>query len=149
MIITSHQKRVCLERKNLDLYLGKEKITQTECEKLLGVYINENLSWDPHIDKLCEKLSNKLLLLKRLKIYMDIPTRVLFYNAYIYSSLVYCCTVWGLHSSNKLNRLFRIQKRAARIIFDNPYDYLHRELFTKLEWLEISNLIHYRSAISS
>lgn len=147
ILITNYQKRSKLEFTNLHISIGQVPIEQSKEEKLLGVYINENLNWDTHINNLCKKLSSKLMLLKRLKVYMDIPTRVLFYNAYIFSYLSFCCTVWGLYPSCCTNRLFQFQKRAARVIFDKPFDYPHEELKKKLNWLKFPSLIKYRTAL--
>ena len=149
LLITNYQKRNTLNHTQLNINIGKIPIKQSTEEKLLGVYINENLNWEYHINNLCSKLSSKLMLLKRLKIYMDIPTRVQFYNAYIFSSLTYCCAVWGLLPTIYTNRLFRFQKRAARIIFDKPFDYPHEELFDKLKWLNFSSLVQYRTVLQT
>ena len=149
LLITNYQKRATLNLTHLDINIGQIPIKQSSEEKLLGVYINENLSWETHIHNLCKKLSNKIMLLKRLKIYMDVPTRVQFYNAYIFSSLSYCCAVWGLLPTVYTNRLFQFQRRAARIIFDKPYDYPYEVLFKKLNWLDFHSLVKYRTVLQT
>ncbi len=78
---------------------------------------------------------------------MDVPTRVLFYNAYLFSLLTYCCCVWGKASNTSVDRLFKLQKRIARSIFDKPYDHPHSDLFKKLNWLEFQNLVDYRISL--
>ena len=125
MLMMNNQKRASLKNPVLNINLGSCKITQTKNEKLLGVHLDENLNWNVHINKLCEKLTAKLLLFKRLKVYMGLPTRVLFYNAYIFSIMSYCCCVWGLQPSTSIDRIFKFQKRYARQIFDKPFDFPH------------------------
>ena len=147
MLITNYKKRSCLTKRTLEIKIGSNKISQTTNEKLLGVFINENLSWNTHINYLCEKLTKKLYLLKQLKVFMDIPTRVLFYNAYVFSSLMYCCCVWGLCPTNSIDRIFKFQKRCARAIFDKPFDHPHEELFSRLKWLEFHSYVRYRMSI--
>ena len=61
----------------------------------------------------------------------------------------FCCTVWGLHPSGSTDRLFKFQKRAARIIFDKPFDYPHEELFAKLKWLDFNSLVKYRTVLQT
>ncbi len=61
----------------------------------------------------------------------------------------YCCSVWGRCSSNSENRLFKFQKRAARIIFDKPIDYPYEELFTKLKWLNFNHFVKYRTSLQT
>lgn len=145
MIITNHQKRSLISNElELKLEINGKNIQRTCNEKLLGVYINEDLKWDFHISKLCEQISAKLHLFNRLKVYMDVPTRVLFYNAYMFSIMTYCSPVWGKSSNASNDRLLKLQKRIARSIFDKPYDFPHSELFKKLNWLEFQDLVDYR-----
>ena len=53
----------------------------------------------------------------------------------------YCCPIWGSASRTNLQRLQKLQTRAARIVTDSPY-YAHSEpLIKKLGWLTIKQLV--------
>ena len=45
---------------------------------------------------------------------------MLFYNSYILPRIDYCLNVWSGAPRNSLERLFRLQKRACRIILNVP-----------------------------
>ena len=51
---------------HLELNVGEISIKQVSKQKLLGIVIDENLSWTPQIDNLCSILSSKIMLLKHI-----------------------------------------------------------------------------------
>ena len=59
----------------------------------------------------------------------------------------YCLTVWGSASKYQLDRILRLQKRAARIILDTPPDAPSMPLFEKLGWLTVYERLEYNKAI--
>ena len=54
----------------LDIYIDNKKIKSVNKQKLLGIYIDENLLWSDHIDYLCSNISSKISLLKQLFSYI-------------------------------------------------------------------------------
>ena len=86
-------------------------------QKLLGIYIDENLNWSAHIDYLCSNVSSKISLLRQLSQYVHQHVQKLFFQSYILPLIVYGSVIWGSTSSSNLERLLKLQKRAARIIF--------------------------------
>ncbi|XP_062601194.1 uncharacterized protein LOC134262888, partial [Saccostrea cucullata] len=73
-----------------------------------------------------------LLLFLLIKKFLPLHTRKLYYNAYILPSINYCLTVWGNAPKQDMDRLFKLQKRAARIILDASPDSSSKPLFEKL-----------------
>ena len=55
----------------ITISIGDSDIENTNEEKLLGVTIDRNLTFEPHINKLCKKAGNKLFALSRLSSYID------------------------------------------------------------------------------
>ena len=101
--------------------------------------IDTSLNFNKHVDTVCKSISSKLALLRRIKCYLPIEYRKLFYNAYtcILPSLDYCLTIWGNTSKTQGERLHNLQKCAARIILDAAPDAPSQPLFTELNWLNI------------
>ena len=106
-----------------DLQLSGEAINISTNEKLLGVHIDNSLSWTVQIENTIKKCNSLLYLLNRIKHYLPITTRKLFFNAYVLPHVDYCCTVWGNISSNLTDSMIKLQKRAARIILDKGIDH--------------------------
>ena len=144
LIIGTVQKLLHSGNITLDLSLSGTPIEEAKDEKLLGVKIDKHLNWDNHIDFLIDKLNSRICLLKRAKTYLNHRLRNLLYNALIRPLFEYCCTVWGSTKNENLLRLLRVQKRCARLILDASFSDNSVELFTKLGWLPIDDVIRIR-----
>ena len=118
MLITTHQKRAVLDSDELLLALNNENLNTINKDKILGVTIDNNLAWSSHINQICKKITSNLWLLSRIKEYLSVEHRTQFYKTYIQPHIDYCNLVWGGTSQLNLNRLFRLQKRACKIILD-------------------------------
>ena len=66
------------------------------------------------------------------------------FNAVVKPILGYCCTVWSNCSVENLLRLLQEQKRCARSILDATINDSSVELFYKLGWLPIDDIIRVR-----
>ncbi|CAC5410806.1 unnamed protein product [Mytilus coruscus] len=146
MIIGSRQKLAKTDHV-LNLTVGNSHIRDVNGEKLLGVFIDENLEWTAQIDTLCTKISTRLNLLSRIKKSLPLETRKLYFNGYILPILDYCCTIWGNTCDQNTNRLDKLQKRAARIILELPYDTPSNTMFKKLSWLRFTDRVIYHKAL--
>ena len=129
------------------LAIKGEQIQISESEKLLGVHINSSLTWTSHIEATLKKCNSLLFLLNRIKQYLNVPTRKLFYNAYILPHLEYCCSIWGDANSELINSVVKFQKWAARSILDKPLETPSIELFTELKWMMFPERVVYQKAI--
>ena len=115
----------------------------TTNHKLLGVYVDQDLSFQKHIDYICKKLSQRIGLLRSIKHYLPFTERVLFYNAVIKPILMYGGSVWGSTSKDNIKRVFKLQKRAARFILDAKTKETRTvRLFEKLGWLPFYDELH-------
>ena len=99
-------------------------------KKLLGITIDNKLSFDEHVGLLCNKASQKLHALARISHYMDIKQRQIIMKSFINSQFGYCPIVWMFHSRKMNNRINKIHERSLRIVFnDNASSF--RELLIK------------------
>ena len=107
-------------------------LSNVENQKLLGIIIDKTLSWDSQIDSVCQKLTRRITLLKVLSKYVDKSSLKQYYNSYILPIFDYGCMIWGQCSLYNMNRLLKLQKRAARIIlqadFMTPSQLMFQEL---------------------
>jgi hypothetical protein len=156
MLISTKHKLSTLKKDKLTLNINLDNnpITVVHSDKLLGVTINETLSWKEHINSITKNVSYKLTILKRLKKYLPLPARKLYYQYYILPIFEYCCTVWGKTEKINLMMLIKLQKQAARIVLNKAYynrsqgSYTSTtEMFIKLKWLPIDYRIKYHFSI--
>ena len=76
--------------------------------------------------------------------FLDIPTRKLYFNAYILPHLDYCSTIWGNCSNELIDKITKFQKRAARVILDKDLTTPSSELFQQLGWMRFDGRVNFR-----
>ena len=114
MTVGTKQKLV-FQNEELSLTITFEQLQHSTCEKLLGIKIDSNLNWKNQIDQICSKISSKIYLFSKIKKYLNLESRQLFYSGYILPLIDYCCVVWGNCSNEGLNRILKLQKKNSNI----------------------------------
>jgi len=66
MLIGSRQRLSTLSD-TLELSIDNVPIEQVSSVKSLGIYVDENLTWNFHVDKLCKKIASAIEAIKRVK----------------------------------------------------------------------------------
>ncbi len=107
--------------------------------KGLGVTIDENLTWEKHIAKICKKASAGIGAIKRAKPYVDINTLQTIYKALVQPYFDYCSTLWGNCGKSLQDKLQKFQSRAARVITGASYDVRSTDILTTLSWETLDN----------
>jgi hypothetical protein len=79
--------------------------------KLLGVYMDENLSLDYHIEYLIKKLNKSMFCIRSAKNFLNKTGLRSLYFALIHSHLSYCPIILGCTTNSNLNKLFKVQKK--------------------------------------
>ena len=97
-------------------------LTSVEMVKYLGVYVDCHLTWDKHIENLCQRARSKLSAIQRL---LPLASRVitLLYNAYVLPIFDYCDVVWNPTSAKLSSPIDKIHKRALKLMnsSNNPF----------------------------
>jgi hypothetical protein len=86
------------------------------CTKLLGVVIDSTLTWDKHIEYICNKLSPRVGMLHRLRLVIPLEYLTLVYTTMVQSVLDYCITVWGNSPKKYFSLAQRIQNSSSRAV---------------------------------
>ena len=100
-----------------------KKVSQT---KFLGVIIDDQLSWEPHITALKRKLNHASATLYRIRDSLPECLHKDLYHTLFESHLVYCISVWGGSSPSKISRLWISQKHCVRVLFGNKEAFLDK-----------------------
>ena len=134
--------------KCLDLSISNTPIEQVEEHKLLGLVIDQHLTWKSHLDYIGAKVAQRLALLRRIKSFLSTDDRHTFYRAMVTPLYEYGSIIWGDVSKHIANRITTLQKYAGRTILDirNRREINSTELFKKLNWLPFSDLITFLRA---
>ena len=97
--------------------VGNCNVQNSKCETLLGIKIDNKLTFDDHVSTICSKASQKLHCLARIGNYMTLKQRKIIMRAFILSQFGYCPLVWMFHSRKLNNRVNRIHERSLRIVY--------------------------------
>ena len=147
MCLATRQKLALIDN-NINITVDENSLSQTSSEKVLGVYIDNSLTWSFHVNHIISKVNSLLGLLRHIKKYLKHKTRIMFYNAYILPHFDFCCTIWGNCNNMLRDSLLKLQKRAARIILDeNDMRKSSSELFAESGITDISKRITYHKSL--
>ena len=113
MIITTRQKRQ-LEPLHLNIKIGSSTIEQVKHHKMLGFYIDSDLTWNHHIETLIKRISRSIFLLTKLKKYTAKDNLKLFFNAHIMSHINYASSLYDGCSKDTFKKLNSIHRRAIK-----------------------------------
>ena len=114
-----------------------------QIQKLLGVTLDNKLSWSPHINQISCTFNAKITKLKRMKTF-DRPTLESISFKAILPSTTYCISLWG--SSHLLSELEDLHIRAARLIHNLSPSIPKHEVLHKANWNSLSYLYKKRLA---
>ncbi len=117
MIIGSQQRLGNLSYE-LKIIINGHQIERVYEKEVLGIVIDDKLNWNRQNDEKCNKLSK---------------------NINVMPHFNYCSTIWHNNNQKHLDKLYKLQKRAARIITKSDYTIRSSHIFQKLGW----NLLTY------
>ena len=78
---------------DVEFHVSGHSLKPASSVKLLGVQINERLTFDDHISALCAKASHQITALRRIVKYLTLEIRMSIYNAFIASNFNYYYTL--------------------------------------------------------
>ena len=102
---------------NFTVKLNGVELPRTNCAKLLGVWLDDKLKWDTHVNKMIHKLKSGLGMMRRSKNLLTSKARKLLYFGQIHSNLSYALCIWGtMLQQSLIKKLSRLQKEVIRLI---------------------------------
>ena len=98
--------------------------------KLLGVTLDDELSFSTHISDICKKASKKVGVLVRLRNMIPREAKLQLHKSAILPNLTYCHIVWHFCKASDARKLERVQERALRAVY-NDRNATYEELLKK------------------
>jgi len=125
----------------LERYHDNHQNAECRSYKLLGIYLDEHLTLDAHVDHVCRKLTRYLYCIRQAKHVIPKNGMKSLYFALIHSHLTYCTAILnGITQSNK-SRIEKVQKKAIRTITGSAYNAHTNPLFLQHSILPFDQLI--------
>ena len=115
--------------------------SENGCEKLLGVVFDANLKWNKHVTELQKRLKDRLTGLRKVQFLQSTSHKRIIAESIFQSVLTYCIAAWGGTSKNNIENLQVLQNQAARIVLNQPRRAHREELYRRLNWLTVHQLV--------
>ena len=128
IISTKNPKDMVKPTLNIEGYLIKN---EAEVD-LLGIRIDQRLSFTSHISNICKKAAKQLNALKQLGSYLSFPQRKVLAQSFTVSNFNYCPTIWHFCSPNDLHRMEKINEHGLLFVC-NDYTSIYSNVLDKAE----------------
>ena len=125
---------------NIDLQLSNCNMQRINCVKFLGLYIDDKLKWDEHINMMKKKISKSFFAINKVKNIMPKRHLSILYYSLIYPYLTYGIILWGAACRVHLSKLIIMQKKSVRIITGAHYRAHTAPIFKHLHFLKLVDL---------
>ena len=126
--------------------MGKH-IEPVTTAKDLGVYIDNSLNYNDHINKISSSCIYNLIMINRIKYLLDKKTILLLIHSFVFNKLLYCSSVWSNTSKKNIKKLQLLQNFAARIVLGlKKYDHISEGL-KSLGWLDINHKFKFNDCV--
>ncbi len=107
-------------------------------EKLLGVVVDQNLTWKGHVDKVHRTVSMLLSKFWCMKPFLSTDARIKYYTAYMFPHLDYCSTV-RIYPTTKT---VQAAEKSSLNDFEPPHQSTHQTPSRKLDVCDGIGWIH-------
>jgi len=114
--------------------------------RLLGICLDERLSFCDQAATICRKAGRQINAMMRLSRLLDTDVKVKVYMSFIYSTFMYCPVVWLFCGKTHLNQLEKLNCRALRFVY-NDYVATYDDLLSRGNHKSIHVLFMHTLAI--
>jgi hypothetical protein len=115
--------------------------------KLLGVYFDENLSFEKHASIISSKIAKANFIINRAKNFLPSSLLTTLYYSLVHPHTTYCLPIYSGAQPKHLQRIKNLHKKTIRIISKKPYATPFDEVCKLLNILPFDDLIKYSQGI--
>ena len=105
-------------RNSVKLVINSTEIEETKKVVLLGITIDNLLTFNEHIDDLCRTANYKLHALRRIRKYLSLEKQN-FCNAFINSQFNYVPLVWMFCRKKQYLKIQKIHHKALKVVYNS------------------------------
>ena len=146
MLIGSRQ-RIRTFETSPSLETGGMPINRVSHTKSIGVYLDENLTWNEHINQISRKIASGIGALKRIRSFVPDTTLQFIFNSLVQPYFDYCCVVWDNCSKTLADKLEKLQNRAARMLTFSSYDANADVVLASINWKKLETQRKIQKAV--
>ena len=112
------------ENEQFDPICNDITLKHSSHENILGVTIDNKLSFDEHIINICKTANKKLNVLSRINHYMKQIQKEILFSSFIIFHFSYCLLIWMFCSKKLTKKINAVHERSLRII-RNDYESIY------------------------
>ncbi len=131
MLLHVNSKEEDLQHASIHSLCFRNPIQLVSSVRYLGIQLNSDLSWSPHITNLCTKARQLVgLLYRRFYKHANTSTLLQLYKSFIRPHLEYCAIVWDPHLLKDVEALEKVQRFVLRTCLMNwslDHDQLYQQ----------------------
>ncbi len=116
--------------------------------KLLGVFVDETLTFKKHASSLCAKLARSIFCKKRVAHLVSMKSLRSLYFALVYSLLLYCPIILNCMSRTNIHYISRLKRKTFRVMKKSTYNSPTEPLFYSCKILPFEKLISQCNCVS-
>ena len=129
---------------NLTLEIDTEPLPVVSQTKFLGITIDNQLSWNEHVNNIIRKISTNKILIGKSRNLMTSTAKRNIYYAHIYPHLSYANTIWSCHTTPKQRKqIGTIQKYCIQAITNKSISHHTDPMFTSLKIMKFEEIENF------
>ena len=114
--VTNPDQALQKKKTKREYHMGNHKLRSSDCEKDIGIHVDEHLSFDTHINYIANKANRVLAITRKSFEFMDIQTFKYLYKGLIRPQLEYATSVWHPHLIRQMETIEDVQIRATKMV---------------------------------
>ena len=123
-----------------EIQINEHKILISNKIKYLGVYIDEDLTWNEHVTHISDSLRKLFPIFYHLRNHLSSEHIKCIYYAMVYSRIKYGIEVWGMTTSTKMRQVQIFQNRLLKVLSRKPYRYSTNKLHNDYNILKVHDI---------
>ena len=127
-----------------ELVLEDTTIPETSFAKNLGVWIDQCLSMEKHVNEMCKTCLFYISWIRHIRQCLSVEITKKIVHALVISRIDYCNALLYDLPSYQINKIQRVMNIAARLIFKAPRDTSITGLLKQLHWLKVEDRIKFK-----
>jgi len=117
--------------------------TNEKSIRFLGLYLDPAFSYKEHVQYIAKKISTSLYFIRAAKNFLTEKALKLLYFSFVHSHIIYAIQVWSSCPAGQLDQIYKLQKKAVRLISNSKYNAHTQPIFKKLKILPLPDLISF------
>ena len=135
------------EKKKINIEINKIPVEEKQMTKYLGTFIDNKLTWKPHIQHIKAKLARGIGMISKIRYYLDETCLLKMYHSFVQSHISYNLLNWSCTHKSFLKPIETKMKKAIRTISFSKSKYEHTDpLFKKHAILPFFDLVNFKKA---